>query len=455
MVNYPTSLDNDSTLYLVADHVDDYEAVHHNSLKDAIIAVQTAVGITGAFKFTTDSEFSDHLSDTSTHGKSTIAGMEDLHPEDHDNIHHTTNYATATDLTNHTGAGNPHSSSASDTDLSNHAGATTTHGKTTIAGMEDLHTEAHVLATTGPHTGTLPLADLAVGSSGSIIRRGAADWEELVKGSDDEVLTLVSGEPEWAAGGSAPVLRPYQNLVTINNKPATLLFEDSYEDYPTTYDEDLPPFWKYHHTSQSIRDVDDYLKLDNVNFGGHDGMKLRWSSRSDQIITVFELPIVSNTAGLVIKFKNFYYDDTGVADRFDIYIYAKVWDSSAGIMVFHAAIAFIGEHNVYYHYPNGVKINTGWGNPETLGYHDLTFFLLPMTKTGLPIEIRRSPYRIECTGKTAVKGHRDDIFNDVNDTFMGWKFVLASPYQASGWDIDAYLRGIEIYARANEDLITT
>ncbi|KKL69647.1 hypothetical protein LCGC14_2112830, partial [marine sediment metagenome] len=51
MVNYPTSLDNDSTLYLVADNVDDYLAIHHNALKDAVVALETVVGITGAFNF--------------------------------------------------------------------------------------------------------------------------------------------------------------------------------------------------------------------------------------------------------------------------------------------------------------------------------------------------------------------------------------------------------------------
>ena len=54
MVNYPTSLDNDTTLYDVTDNVDVYLAAHHNALKDALIAVETAVGITGAFNFLTD-----------------------------------------------------------------------------------------------------------------------------------------------------------------------------------------------------------------------------------------------------------------------------------------------------------------------------------------------------------------------------------------------------------------
>lgn len=38
------------------------------------------------------------------------------------------------------------------------------------------HDQAHVLATTGPHTGTLPLIDLEAGVQGEMIWRGAADW---------------------------------------------------------------------------------------------------------------------------------------------------------------------------------------------------------------------------------------------------------------------------------------
>lgn len=58
-----------------------------------------------------------------------------------------------------------------------------------------LHAESHDFDT---HTGDVNLADLAAGSSGSIVIRGAADWEELVKSTDDKVLTLVSGYPAWA-----------------------------------------------------------------------------------------------------------------------------------------------------------------------------------------------------------------------------------------------------------------
>jgi len=60
MTNYPTSVDTNTQLYLVADNVDIVEAVHHNALKDAIIAVQTALGITGAFNFVTDAEMTTH-----------------------------------------------------------------------------------------------------------------------------------------------------------------------------------------------------------------------------------------------------------------------------------------------------------------------------------------------------------------------------------------------------------
>lgn len=56
---------------------------------------------------------------------------------------------------------------------------------------------AHTLATTGVHTGTLPLTDLAVGSQGSIIRRGDADWEEYALGTENYVLKAGATEPAW------------------------------------------------------------------------------------------------------------------------------------------------------------------------------------------------------------------------------------------------------------------
>lgn len=57
--------------------------------------------------------------------------------------------------------------------------------------------EAHVLATSGPHTGTLPLADLAVGTQGGIIRRGAADWEEYALGTETYVLKAGATDVAW------------------------------------------------------------------------------------------------------------------------------------------------------------------------------------------------------------------------------------------------------------------
>lgn len=60
---------------------------------------------------------------------------------------------------------------------------------------------AHVLATTGPHTNTLPLTDLEVGVQGEVIVRGAADWEALGVGVANEAL-LSGGAgvtPSWGA----------------------------------------------------------------------------------------------------------------------------------------------------------------------------------------------------------------------------------------------------------------
>lgn len=59
------------------------------------------------------------------------------------------------------------------------------------------HTETHVLAVTGPHTGTLPLTDLAVGTQGGIIRRGAADWEEYALGTPTYVLKAGASDVAW------------------------------------------------------------------------------------------------------------------------------------------------------------------------------------------------------------------------------------------------------------------
>lgn len=57
---------------------------------------------------------------------------------------------------------------------------------------------AHTLGTSGPHTDTLPLTDLVVGTQGSIIRRGAADWEEYVKGTLNYALVCTATDAVWA-----------------------------------------------------------------------------------------------------------------------------------------------------------------------------------------------------------------------------------------------------------------
>ena len=160
MVNYPTSLDTDGTLYNVTDNVDDVLAVHHNSLKDAVIALETALGITGSFNFVTDAEMTTH------------EGLTDIH-----------------------------------------------------------HTEAHVLAVTGSHTGALPLTDLAAGATGDVIIRGAADWQVLNKGDDTQVLTLTSGYPAWedSAGGGAHTLdgADHTDIPTMTEAEGDIIYRNA------------------------------------------------------------------------------------------------------------------------------------------------------------------------------------------------------------------------------------
>jgi hypothetical protein len=359
--NYPTALDDDDSMYNVTDNVDDVLAVHHNALKEAVIAIETALGITGDFNFlkpnadqtstftntslkmqwtadigsgfhggleleaigiftgdlvhihqhtgnpgavtlvhiestdtdvtplkivgtgTNSVEITGNVAVSGTVDGVDIAGRDhaptvagDLNHNDLANINagdtyehisqtqkdalHT-KYALTEDfianeitvmkaiddasinntkwdyLANmtedpqtHMSAGNPHSSSASDSDLSGHASATATHGVaqvanhaeiasqisthaalatgvhgvggSTVASVADLHSEGHVLATSGPHTGELPLGDLAAGTSGDIIIRGASDWQVLGKADDSDVLTLSSGLPSWQPAGA-------------------------------------------------------------------------------------------------------------------------------------------------------------------------------------------------------------------------------------------------------------
>ena len=62
-------------------------------------------------------------------------------------------------------------------------------------------TQAHVLATTGPHSNTLPLTDLVVATRGEVIHRGVADWEVLATGT--ALQALLSGgagaDVSWGA----------------------------------------------------------------------------------------------------------------------------------------------------------------------------------------------------------------------------------------------------------------
>ena len=74
---------------------------------------------------------------------------------------------------------------------------TRAHSDLSDAPTDAHHNEVHTLATTGPHTDTLPLTDLAVGAQGSIIRRGAADWEEYVLGTEDYVLKATATDVVW------------------------------------------------------------------------------------------------------------------------------------------------------------------------------------------------------------------------------------------------------------------
>jgi len=65
--------------------------------------------------------------------------------------------------------------------------------------------KAHVLATTGPHTNSLPLADLAPGVQGNVIIRGAADWEALAVGVAGQALLTggAAADPSWGAPAPA------------------------------------------------------------------------------------------------------------------------------------------------------------------------------------------------------------------------------------------------------------
>lgn len=71
---------------------------------------------------------------------------------------------------------------------------------------------AHVLATTGPHTNTLPLTDLAVGVQGNIIHRGVVDWEALAVGGAGQALLSAGAGANVLWGAPAPAAHAAAHL---------------------------------------------------------------------------------------------------------------------------------------------------------------------------------------------------------------------------------------------------
>jgi hypothetical protein len=72
------------------------------------------------------------------------------------------------------------------------------HDSTSGIDPDDHHNEAHVLATSGPHTSTLPLTDLAAGTRGDIITVGASDWQVLNRGTSNYRLSNNGTDVIWA-----------------------------------------------------------------------------------------------------------------------------------------------------------------------------------------------------------------------------------------------------------------
>ncbi len=62
----------------------------------------------------------------------------------------------------------------------------------------------HVLATTGPHTNTLPLTDLEVGVQGEIITRTGADWVAFAVGAAGDALLSGGAGADVSWGAPAP-----------------------------------------------------------------------------------------------------------------------------------------------------------------------------------------------------------------------------------------------------------
>ncbi len=85
---------------------------------------------------------------------------------------------------------------------------------------------AHVLATTGPHTDTLPLTDLVVATRGEVIHRGAADWEVLATGT--ALQALLSGgagaDVYWGAPTPAAHATTHESGGSDETRNIELLF---------------------------------------------------------------------------------------------------------------------------------------------------------------------------------------------------------------------------------------
>jgi len=64
---------------------------------------------------------------------------------------------------------------------------------------------AHVLATTGPHSSTLPLIDLEVGVQGNIITRTGADWVAFAVGGAGDALLSGGAAADVSWGAPTPV----------------------------------------------------------------------------------------------------------------------------------------------------------------------------------------------------------------------------------------------------------
>jgi len=75
----------------------------------------------------------------------------------------------------------------------------TQHGSRGSGLHADSHTRLHALNSALDHSGELPLTDLAAGSQGDMIRRGATDWEALAKGATGRYLKAGATDIAWTA----------------------------------------------------------------------------------------------------------------------------------------------------------------------------------------------------------------------------------------------------------------